>query len=82
MANTNPECLVFLNDNPCDIWRPRWDPNVAGGEKSSLNRDSNPGPLAYRVSALPTELLKPEILTDFHTPGYPVTLALLTYLPI
>ena len=24
MANTNPECLVFLNDNPCDIWRPRW----------------------------------------------------------
>ena len=40
--------------------------------KSSLNRDSNPGHLAYRASALPTELLRPDILTDSHTPGYPV----------
>ena len=52
----------------------RWAPNVTGGEKSSLNRDSNPGPLAYRASALPTELLRPDILTDSHTPGYSVTL--------
>ena len=48
--------------------------HVTGGEKSSLNRDSNPGPLAYRASALPTELLRPDILTDSHTPGYPVTI--------
>ena len=47
--------------------------NVAGGEKSSLNRDSNPGPLGYRDSALPTELLRPDMLTDSHTPRYPVT---------
>ena len=46
---------------------------IAGGEKSNLSRDSNPGPLAYRASALPTELLRPDILTDSHTPGYPVT---------
>ena len=28
--------------------------NVTGVGKSSLNRDSNPGPVAYRVNALPT----------------------------
>ena len=38
------------------------------------NRDLNPGPLAFRASALPTELLRPNILTDSHTPGYPVTM--------
>ena len=26
----------------------RWAPNVTGGERSGLNQDSNPGPLAYR----------------------------------
>ena len=31
------------------------------------------GPLVNRASALPTELLRPDILTDFHTPGYRVT---------
>ena len=51
----------------------RWVPNVTGGERSSLNRDSYPEPLAYRASALPTELLRPEIYADFHTPGYPLT---------
>ena len=49
---------------------------VTGGEKSSLNRDSNSGPMAYRASALPTELSRPDILTDSHTPGYPVTSAI------
>ena len=43
--------------------------NFTDGEKSSLNHDSNPGPLAYRASALLTELLRPDILTDSHTPG-------------
>ena len=38
-----------------------------GGEKSTLNRDSNPGPLAYRAIALPTGLLRPDIL--IHSPG-------------
>ena len=47
---------------------------VTGGENSSPNRDLNPGPLAYRTSTLTTELLRPDILTDFHTHGYPVTL--------
>ena len=46
---------------------------VTGGEKSCLNRGSTPGPLAYCASALPTELLTPDILTDFRTPGYPMT---------
>ena len=55
---------------------------VAGGVKSSLNRDSNPGPLAYRASALPTELLRPDILTDSHTPGYPVTYIFLSLIHI
>ena len=41
--------------------------------KSQFDRDSNPGPLEYRASALPTELLRPDILIDSHTPGYPVT---------
>ena len=53
-----------------DNGAPRWVPNVTGGEKSSLNRDSNPGPLAYCASALPTELLRPDILTDSHTNCY------------
>ena len=44
-----------------------------GGEESSLNWDSNPGSLAYRVSALPIELLRPHVLTYFHSPGYLVT---------
>lgn len=44
---------------------------VIGCEKSSLNRDSNPGPLTYRASALVTELLRPDILTD--SPVNPVT---------
>lgn len=37
------------------------------GEKSSLNRESNPGPLAYRTSARTTELLRPDIYTDWQT---------------
>ena len=37
----------------------RRTPSVTGGEKSCLNRDSNPGPLAHRASALPTDLLRP-----------------------
>ena len=32
---------------------------IAGGEKSNLSRDSNPGPLAYRASTLTTEPLRP-----------------------
>ena len=44
-----------------------------GGAKSSFNRESNQGPLVYRASALPTELLRSDILTDSHIPGYPVT---------
>lgn len=44
-----------------------WAPNVKGGEKSSLNCDLNPGPLAYYASALTTELLRPDSLTDSHT---------------
>ena len=51
----------------------QWVPNVTGGEKSCLNRDSNPGPLMYHASALPTELLRPDILTYSHTPGYPMS---------
>lgn len=47
---------------------------VTGGEKSSLNQDSNPGPLAYPAKALSTELLRPDILTDSHTPVNPVTI--------
>ena len=50
-----------------------WVPNVAGGEKSSLHQDSNPGPLAHHASALIIELWRPDILPDFHTHGYPVT---------
>lgn len=34
---------------------------------SSLNHNSNPGPLAYHA-AQPIELFRPEILTDSHTP--------------
>ena len=49
--------------------------DVIGAEKSSLNWDS----LEHRASAwrtvpaleIPTELLRPNILTDFHTLGYP-----------
>lgn len=50
-----------------------WAPNVRGGDKSSLNRDLNPGPMAYYASALTTELLRPDTLTDGHTPVNPVT---------
>lgn len=46
----------------------RWAQNVTGGEKSSPNRNSNPGPLAYRASTLTTEILRPKILTNSHTP--------------
>lgn len=45
-----------------------WKPKVIGGEMSSLNWDSNPGPLAYRASTLTIELLRSDILTDSHTP--------------
>ena len=38
-----------------------WVVNVTGGEKSSFNRDSNPGPLAYHAHALTTELLGPDL---------------------
>lgn len=41
------------------------------GEKSSLKWDSNPGPLVYSASALTTELLRPDTLTD--TPVNPAT---------
>lgn len=54
------------------MWFVRWAPNVTGSEKSSPNRDSNSGFLAYRDSALTTELLKPDILTYSHTPVNPV----------
>ena len=50
-----------------------YSPNVAGGEKSSLNQDSNPGPLAHHASALIIELLRFDILSDFHPTGYPMT---------
>ena len=43
--------------------------NVTGGEKSNLNLNSNPVPLAYHASALTTELLRPAIFTNSHTPG-------------
>lgn len=51
-----------------------WAPNMTGGEKSSLNLASNPGPLAYRVSTLTTELLRPDILNESNTPVNGVTL--------
>lgn len=44
------------------------DDYVTGGVKFLLNRDSNPGPLAYRANALTTELLRPDILIDSHSP--------------
>lgn len=47
--------------------------NVTHGKKSSLNWDSNSGLLAYCNSALTTELLRPDILTDSDTPVTPVT---------
>nr|XP_034322691.1 uncharacterized protein LOC105323939 [Crassostrea gigas] len=50
---------------------------VTGGEKSSLNQDSNPGPLAYCAKALSTELLRPDILTDSHTPVNPCDMKLI-----
>lgn len=34
---------------------------VTGGKNSSLNPDSNPGPLAFCASTLTTELLRPDI---------------------
>lgn len=43
---------------------------VSGGERSSLNKDLNPGPLVYHASALTTELLRPDIMTDSNTPIY------------
>ena len=46
---------------------------MSGGEKSSLKQDLNPGPVAYHASTLTTELLRLDILTDSHTPGYPMT---------
>lgn len=51
----------------------RWAPNVTCGKKSSLNRDTNPWPMAYCARALTTELLRPATLTDSHTPAHPVT---------
>lgn len=47
--------------------------NVTGGKKSCLSRDSNQGSLAYRISTLTAEILRPDILTDGHTPINPVT---------
>ena len=49
------------------------DSSITGGEKSSLNWDSNPGPLAYRASNRATELLRPDILTDSLTNRYLMT---------
>ena len=75
----NTLSIVRLCYGPTLLWsdfvivRLCFGPSYLTAEKSSLNRDSNPGPLAYRASALPTELLRPDILTDSHTPGYPVT---------
>lgn len=51
----------------------RWAPNVTCGKKSSLNRDTNPWPMAYCARALTTELLRPATLTDSHTSANPVT---------
>lgn len=56
-----------------------WAPNMTDGEKSSLNLASNPGPLAYRVSTLTTELLRPDILTDSHIPVNPMTCIVCEY---
>ena len=43
-----------------------WASNVTGAKKSSLNQDSNPGPHAYCASSLTTELLRPDLLSDWH----------------
>lgn len=40
---------------------------VKGSEKSSLNQDSNPGPLAYHLNTPTTELMSPNVLTDIYT---------------
>lgn len=45
-----------------------WTPNVTGDEKSSLTQDLNLGPLAHRAGTSITMLLRPDILTDSHTP--------------
>ena len=45
-------------------------PNVTGGEKSSFNQELNPGSLMCFASTLNTELMRPNILTDSHKPGY------------
>lgn len=42
----------------------QWKYFVIVDEKSSLNRDSNPGPLVYSANAQTTELLRPNLLTD------------------
>lgn len=47
--------------------------NVAGGQESSLNRNWIPELLAFRASALAAKLFRPNILADYHTPGYPLT---------
>lgn len=59
------------------IWTRYWQKNlfpknqwkyfVIVGEKSSLNRESNPGPLTYRTSAWTTELLRPDIYPERQT---------------
>lgn len=49
--------------------------NVTGGGKSSLNRELNPGPLAYNANALTTEVLRPDMLINSHTPVNTVTLS-------
>lgn len=49
--------------NTCNIYK-IFATNVTDGEKSSLNRDLNPRPLAYRASAITTELMRHNILTD------------------
>ena len=41
--------------------------SVTGVEKPSLNLDLNPGSLANRASTLPSDLFRPDILTDSHT---------------
>ena len=48
--------------------------HVTGGERSSLNWDLNPRPLAYHASTLTTELLRPNILLDYHPVTYPSSL--------
>lgn len=54
-------------------WYLHWAPKCHRCEKSTVNLDSNSGPLAFSASVLPTELFRLDLLTDSHTPVYPAT---------